>query len=85
MPLEELLKLYNYGGAAVGAPAPTDGEALSESAPKKSGSGQERLRDVRPDKTRQDKNGVSGSKAKTAEVTLFFCVFISGKWQSIWR
>ena len=73
MPLEELLKLYNYGGAAVGAPAPIDGEALSESAPKKSGagSGQERLRDVRPDKTRQDKNGVSGSKAKTAEVTKF--------------
>ena len=70
MPLEELLKLYNYGGAAAGAPAPTDGEAPSDSAPRKSGapSGQERLRDVRPDKARQDKNGVSGSKSKTAEV-----------------
>lgn len=67
MPLEELLKLYNYGGANSGPPEPS---APSESgASKKSGGApsQERLRDVRPDKMRQDKNGVVGSKTKNPE------------------
>ena len=72
MPLEELLKLYNYGGANSGPPEPS---APSDSGASKRGGAapsQERLRDVRPDKMRQDKNGVAGSKTKNPEVICFF-------------
>ena len=71
MPLEELLKLYNYGGANSGPPEPS---APSDSGASKRGGAapsQERLRDVRPDKMRQDKNGVVGSKTKNPEVISF--------------
>ena len=70
MPLEELLKLYNYGGPAVA----TDS---NEADVKKSGHQQERLRDVRPEKNRQEKNGLAsaGVKVKSTEVGLlnFLC------------
>ena len=74
MPLEELLKLYNYGGANSGPPEPS---APSDSGASKRGGAapsQERLRDVRPDKMRQDKNGVAGSKTKNSEVIFVFSI-----------
>lgn len=64
MPLEELLKLYNYGGAPhLAAPAAPNPDKKSPAPPQV----QERLRDVRPEKLRQDKNGVLASKPKSVE------------------
>ena len=66
MPLEELMKLYNYGGAATAPPEAPEPEKKSEAAPS-----QERLRDIRPDKSRPDKNGVSKSKLGEVKITIF--------------
>jgi hypothetical protein len=63
MPLEELMKLYNYGGAAAAPPEAPEPDKKSDSAPS-----QERLRDVRPDKLKADKNGVT--KTKLADVSI---------------
>lgn len=70
MPLEELLKLYNYGGAM--ATDNRDGDADDSS--KKVGHHQERLRDVRPEKNRNEKNGLASAtvKVKQTEVGPFY-------------
>ncbi len=62
MPLEELLKMYNYGAAL----AAETGEADAADSGKKVGPQPERLRDVRPDKNRQEKNGVAAAAAAAA-------------------
>ena len=62
MPLEELMKLYNYG-----RPAPAENNETDDAGSGKK-DGQERLRDVRPEKNRHDKNGVNEGKTKSGEV-----------------
>lgn len=66
MPLEELLKLYNYGGPM--AADNSEGDAVDSG--KKVGHQQERLRDVRPEKNRHEKNGLASGtvKSKSTEV-----------------
>ena len=64
MPLEELLKLYNYGGTV--ANDRNEGDAVDSGR-------KERLRDVRPEKNRPEKNGLASTaiKVKPTEVSLY--------------
>ena len=66
--MEELLKLYNYGG---GTTAADNSEGDSVDSGKKVGHQQERLRDIRPEKNRLEKNGLAAStvKVKPTEVS----------------
>jgi hypothetical protein len=64
MPLAELLKMYNYGGAAA---AETESAAEATDSGKRTGP-PDRLRDVRPERSRHDKNEIDGSKRKPVDV-----------------